>query len=70
MFPTNTFFSQNIISKILTDTTFTLQCKLDIIDVLLGLRPAARLIVKKNIEAEALATILIDSGGYVKPGSS
>lgn len=66
--PNNTVNSNSIISELLGSHNFTLQCRLDVIDVLSDLRPASRLIVRKKNEAEALARVLVESGGHIKVG--
>jgi hypothetical protein len=52
------------------NSNHSLQCRLDILDVFINLRPASRLIVKKINEAEQLAKLLIGLNGYVKVGKN
>lgn len=52
------------------NSNHTLQCRLDILDVYANLRPASRLIVKKDFEAENLAKLLIDLNGHVLVGKN
>ncbi len=58
------------IRDLLADRTFTLQARLDAVDVMSGSRPAARLLLRRGGEAEAMASRLIASGCHLEVGST
>lgn len=56
------------VSNLLGDRAFTLQARFDAVDVLSGSRPAARLLLRRAGEAEAMAARLIASGCHLEVG--
>ena len=57
------------ISRLFNDSRFPLQLRLDVADVIWGIRPAARVIFRLGLEADAGARLLHDCGLALAAGS-
>ncbi len=54
--------------RLLCEPRYSLQARLDALDVLLGVRPAARLLLPREGPAERMATLLLQAGAAVAVG--